>query len=145
MRHLLIFVWLLFVLLNSKAQTQKMTPDQTVKKNSVYYEIFGNGLWHSINYDRVLPFNAKSGLVLRGGLSYYNKLFPLGEINYITGNQAHHFETGFGYTAFHEGHLVFIRTGYRLHGKKGFVFRTAPMFCPTESFLWFGFSFGYCF
>ncbi len=93
-KQILISILLLFVLYDSTAQIQNKIAEQTVKKNAVYYELFGNGLFAgSVNYDRLIPLNEKSGLILRGGLSWYEKIFPLGEINYMTGNQKHHFET----------------------------------------------------
>ncbi|MBT3385671.1 MAG: hypothetical protein HN778_01075 [Prolixibacteraceae bacterium] len=128
------------------AQNESVSEQSNIKRNAVYYELFGNGLFAgSVNYDRLIPFNEKSGLILRGGLSWYEKIFPLGEINYLTGKQKHHFETGLGYTAFDEGHVVFIRAGYRFHGDKGLVIRAAPLYCVNESFLWFGISVGYQF
>ena len=139
-------LFLIVFVISNKAISQNQRTEPLVKKNSVYYEFFGNGLFFgSVNYDRFIPFNKKSGLILRGGFSWYEKVFPLGEINFVTGNQKHHFETGIGFTAFQEGNLVFLRTGYRFHGRKGFVFRVAPLYCPTESFIWFGISFGYRF
>jgi len=146
MKRILISLSLLFILIETTAQIQNQPAEQAVKKNSVYYEFFGNGLiFGSVNYDRYLPFSEKSGLVLRGGFSFYEKVFPLGEITFLTGNQKHHFETGIGYTAFHEGSFIFLRTGYRFHGRKGFVFRVAPLYHPAESFFWFGISVGYSF
>ena len=135
-----------FLCINLTAQNESVSGQNNIKQNAVYYELFGNGLFAgSVNYDRLILFNEKSGLILRGGLSWYERIFPLGEINYLTGNQKHHFETGVGYTAFHEGNLVFIRVGYRLHGDKGLVIRAAPIYCVNESFLWFGISVGYQF
>lgn len=132
-----------FLGVNVTAQNESVSKQFDIKRNTVYYELFGNGLFAgSVNYDRLIRFNEKSGLILRGGLSWYEKIFPLGEINFLTGNQKHHFETGLGYTAFHEGNVVFVRAGYRFHGDKGLLIRAAPIYCVNESFLWFGISIG---
>jgi len=145
MKRIIFLIILAFFLNNLNAEEIVSSNKFDIRRNAVYYELFGNGFWHSVNYDRLFPFNQKSGLVVRGGLSYYEKVFTLGEINFLTGNQKHHFETGVGYTAFPEGHVVFFRTGYRYHGKKGFVLRASPLYCPTEMFFWFGISLGYSF
>lgn len=129
----------------SIAQNKTNRDEIKIRRNAIYYEIFGNGFWHSLNYDRYLQFSKKSGIVLRGGISYYEKIFPLAEVNFLTGKNKHHFETGLGYTVFHEGNVVFMRSGYRFHGNKGLLIRVAPMYCFTEQFIWFGVSFGYCF
>ena len=135
-----------FSRVNITAQNEYVSEQFNIKRNAIYYELFGNGLFAgSVNYDRLIPFNKKSGLILRGGLSWYEKLFPLGEINFIAGNQKQHFETGLGYTAFPVGNVVFIRAGYRFHGDKGLLIRAAPIYCVNESFLWFGISIGYQF
>jgi hypothetical protein len=116
------------------------------RKNSVYYEIFGNGLWvGSLNYDRIIPLSSNTGIVLRGGLSFYEKFFPLAEVNFLLGSEKRYLETGIGYTGFHEGELVFLRLGYRYAGYKGFLFRAAPIFSLNQKFFWFGISFGYSF
>ena len=117
-----------------------------IRKNSVYYEIFGNGLGAgSLNYDRNIPVSPTTGIVLRAGISWFEKFFPLGEVNILLGNQRHHFEGGIGYTAFHEGDGVFLRTGYRFQGKKGLLIRVAPMYCINRKFFWYGLSLGYSF
>jgi hypothetical protein len=117
-----------------------------LRKNAVYYEIFGNGLWvGSLNYDRIIPISPNTGMVVRGGLSFYDKFFPLAEINFLFGREKRYLETGGGYTGFHEGELVFLRLGYRYVGYKGFLFRAAPIFSVNQKFLWFGLSFGYSF
>ena len=114
------------------------------RNNSVYYEIFGNGLWvGSLNYERIIPISPNTGIALRSGLSFYEKFFPLAEINFLFGREKRYLETGVGYTRFHEGELIFLRLGYRYSGNKGFLFRAAPIYSVNQKFLWFGISFGY--
>lgn len=99
-----------------------------LRKNAVYYELGINGLWMgSLNYDRIIPLSSNTGIVLRGGLSFYEKFFPLAEVNFLLGSEKHYLETGIGYTGFHEGELVFLRLGYRYSGYKGFLFRAYPV------------------
>ena len=92
MKQVDILFILAFLFNNLNAREIKNSEKIEINRNAVYYEFFGNGLFAgSVNYDRYLPFSEKSGLVLRGGLSYYEKVFTLGEINFLTGNQKHHF------------------------------------------------------
>ena len=117
-----------------------------IRKNSIYYEVLGNGIASgSLNYDRNIPLSPKTGIILRAGLAWFDKFFPLGEVNLLLGNQRHHFEGGVGYTAFPDGDGVFLRTGYRFHGRKGMLVRVAPMYCINRKFFWYGLSLGYSF
>ncbi len=116
------------------------------RKNSVYYELFGNGLFSgSLNYERIIPFGTNSGIALRAGLAYYEKFFPLAGVSMLLGNMKHSFEYGAGYTAFHEGDFVFLRAGYRYRGKGGLLIRAAPLYSVNLKFFWFGISMGYSF
>jgi hypothetical protein len=139
----------IFLLTMSFQLTGATVADSTsveMRKNAFYYEIFGNGFWAgSLNYDRNIRLGPKTGIVLRVGLSWAEKFFPLGEANLLLGNQRHHLEAGPGYTAFHEGAVVFLRAGYRFHGKKGMLVRVAPLYSVNQKFFWFGISLGYAF
>ena len=124
-------------------------PDTTslhIRKNAVYFEIFGNGMGAgSLNYDRNIPLSPTTGIIVRAGLSWFDKFFPLGEVNILVGNQRHHIEGGAGYTAFPAGDGIFLRTGYRFHGKRGLLIRAAPLYCINRKFFWYGVSLGYSF
>ena len=116
------------------------------RKNSVYYELLGNGLWlGSLNYERIVPFGTNSGIALRAGLSWYENFFPLAGISMLHGNMKHSIEYGAGYTAFQEGNLVFLRLGYRYRGIGGLLIRAAPLYSVNQEFFWFGISIGYSF
>jgi len=146
-RRLLIFSLMLMAMsIHAAGTAPKDTASNELRKNAIYYEIFGNGLGSgSLNYDRIIPFNPRTGLVLRAGISWFENFFPLGEVNILSGNQRHNFEGGVGYTAFPEGSGVFLRTGYRFHGKRGMLIRAAPMYLINRKFFWYGLSLGYSF
>lgn len=116
-----------------------------VRKNSIYFEAFGNGLWGSLNYDRYFLLGQRTAITARLGLSWVEKPFALGEINILRGNLKHHLEGGVGYTAFYEGNAVFLRLGYRFQGTRGLLVRIAPMYCVNQGFFWYGIALGYSF
>jgi len=145
MKQVLIFLLISLFIVNVWSQVPNNQTKLILKRNSIYAELAGNGFWYSVNYDRYLPVKDNYGFILRAGLAYYDKLFPMFEANLMSGKNKHHFETGLGYTVFNHGHVVFARMGYRYHGKKGLLLRAAPMYCFTENFPWFGISVGYSF
>jgi len=118
---------------------------QKIRKNSVYYEFFGNGLWSgSINYDLRIPVAPDLFVSIRAGLAWYERFFPLAGASLLIGNK-HSLECGTAYTAFHEGDIVFLRLGYRYSGNKGLIIRAAPLYSLSQRFTWFGVSAGYSF
>ena len=137
--------------------------------NSVYCELGGNGLYYSINYERLILKSKIANYGLRGGIAFFTintnrdlLSFPF-EFNIIFGQNKSHIEFAPGYTLIHEhqvdeknwGSILFLRLGYRYQkGSGGFVFRAG--FTPYTDFLidywdtpqlslWFGISAGYSF
>ena len=82
--------------------------DSIESKNAIYAEMFGNGFFYSINYDRcIVKLNPRLRINGRLGVSYYDtKLWQApstllnasSEINCLWGRKEHFFETGFGYS-----------------------------------------------
>lgn len=120
-----------------------------IRRNSVYYEIAGNGLFSgSINYDRLFPISNKTGFVLRGGLAYYEELLLVAELDFLVGGRKHFFELGFGTTFHVDRAFPLIRAGYRYQGMKGLLIRVTPQLLIDDvdhGFLWGGLSAGYAF
>ena len=50
--------------------SQLISHAQTIKKNSVYVEVFGNGFVYSVNYDRIIPLSDQLKLAPRVGFEY---------------------------------------------------------------------------
>jgi hypothetical protein len=50
--------------------SQLISQAQTIKKNSVYVELLGNGIVYSINYDRLITLNKHLKLAPRVGFEY---------------------------------------------------------------------------
>lgn len=113
---------------------------ERIPKNSAYFELGGNGLYYSFNYERIFIQGDKMNYAIRGGLGYTpkfihgNDIFVLPvEFNIITGQNNSHFELGFGYTFVyqywigdHYGQLLLLRFGYRFQKKsKGLMYRLA--------------------
>lgn len=106
--------------------------DIFLRKNSLYFELGGNGLLWSINYERIIPIKKKTAVFVRvGGNSfgsqveektYLNLLFESG---LLMGGPRFYFDPGIGYTWYpSEGFNVFIiRAGGRFQGKKGLMMR----------------------
>ncbi len=115
----------------------------TFKQNDVYFELFGNGIVGSFNYER--QFTAKPGLGMRIGLGFYpteNGMLsiPIG-LNYLITlkNQRSFIEAGLGLTMTSEPVMFldfsgdvykngpygnFIPSiGYRMHTAKNLMFR----------------------
>ena len=75
-----------------------------------------------INYDRILPLNYKTGIVLKAGLSSYARLFLTTEASLITGRMKNFFEIGAGWGG-KDILGIYGRLGYRYIGVKGFMFK----------------------
>ena len=152
---------------SNKAHAQSARTDH----NSVYLELLGNGVFFSINYDRM--FSQSIGG--RVGFSYAELDDEDGEgnvfvtfvpvvANYLVGKGKHKLEIGlgalvvfasrdffgFGGTSAVDNSGVFGTGtfGYRLQPPDGgFVFRAGftPIFSAKKLSLWGGLSFGYAF
>jgi hypothetical protein len=90
------------------------------------------------------------GTLLFGGSS------TLIESGFLIGKDKKYFDIGLGYTLFDglnepKEYFYALRLGYRYQGKKGFLFRIAPLIGRkyesdgSENFFWLGISLGYSF
>ncbi|NOY36438.1 MAG: hypothetical protein GXO83_02585 [Chlorobi bacterium] len=109
--------------------------DLAIRKNSIYAEGLGNGIYGSLNYERLFFKVPQRVVTFRAGLSVvvnhgnFHLLIPL-EMTAIFGKR-HCFETGPGLTlapGSEERYLFFYRAGYRLRAENGIMFRVAPVF-----------------
>ncbi|MBI4647700.1 MAG: hypothetical protein HY738_14210 [Bacteroidia bacterium] len=159
---------LLYNIDNKKSKGEKPKKDSNHQaKNSVFFELLGNGIIYSLNYDRIVL--QKNGL--KTSARFGIAIIPFGDINhlYITeinqligcGNS--YFEIGLGITQLYvfskEGtsffglddydYFGFIRIGYRHQKPKGGLFYRigiTPFMFLEESYNklypYFGFSIG---
>jgi hypothetical protein len=134
---------------------------ESIRKNSLYFEILGNGVVYSINFERIIFTREKTALFLRiGGNEYHGSSADTLSFNFIAaagilyGGPWHYIEPGIGFTYFSgfPDRLVVMSTGYRYQGRSGFTFRSTPMYIinseKEDSFgnsLWIGLSVGYSF
>lgn len=150
-----LFVILIICLLTYSSFCQDRNTKWDVTKNSIYFELAGNGLLFSINYERLFPLGEYTGLATRIGFAEavdifdgtFHPMLPL-EINFIFGKR-HCLEFGVGPTfdlGLWDGERVYAyfgRAGYRYRGDNGFLFRFAPML--ANEVFWLGMSIGYSF
>lgn len=133
-----------------------------IKKNAVYFELFGNGIYYSIGFDRTLLHVSNSGFSIAHGFSYLlknNNLFLSPQINYFYGEK-HRFEIGLGLTYCilqkDETEYIFYRLGYRYQKQEGGVFykialtpftvlEAAPGWNLPSIFPFMGFTIGWTF
>jgi hypothetical protein len=163
---ILSFVIAFFFIIKS-GSAQYVKSDEFIVKNSIYLEAGGNGLWFSLNYDRILRQKEKVILTRRTGFSYRsycNSITLPITFSFLYGNNNNFLEIGAGPT------LQYISssstTGFSTHGiigfryqemeKSGFMFRVVltPIFWRyiddniyrTGYYEpWLGISFGYSF
>ena len=110
-------------------------------------ELGGNGVFYSLNYDRMLVVKEKWKVAGRAGISYFNDhiffketnprnlyTFPL-EVSYLRGKQNHYLELGLGITPGFESYPessfenenkpetpFTVRIGYRYQKRQGGFF-----------------------
>jgi hypothetical protein len=75
-----------------------------IKRNSIYLEAFGQGLYNSFSYDRLYNVDKKIKTSFTAGLTIipHPELLVLAlpiSYNYIFGQKNHHLELGIGFTA----------------------------------------------
>jgi hypothetical protein len=98
-------------------------------KNAFYFELAGNGIYYSLNYDRILyqknsfKTSARIGVeVLPNKLQDFQDLRPAMpiEVNALVGKGKHHIETGLGLTPYIDDKYGFVdRDGNRHLAKQG--------------------------
>lgn len=123
-------------LLHMNAQTESQDMPSP-RKNSIYLEGLGNGIFYSINYDHLFSMknNPKIGVATRIGFSHgtYQWLFGTtitlttlpAEIYFSYGKKSC-LELGLGYTVFFEDNymdgMFAFRSSYKYRGSEGFIF-----------------------
>ena len=90
-----------------------------LKRNSIYLEAFGQGLYNSFSFDRLYNVDKKIKTSFSAGLTIIPvpELFVLGvpvSYNYLFGKKNHHLELGFGFTA------MYLRQG-RIIAAEGYI------------------------
>lgn len=104
LKNLLFFTFFLLGSLSGFAQEQPVSTEITpVKKQSLFFEVFGPGATYSFNYDTRFQ-NTNDGLGGRIGISYLGsadaiKIFTVPVVlNYLLGKKGNYFELGAGAT-----------------------------------------------
>lgn len=157
------FLISIFVCLCLNAQeAKKVDPDiKNIRKNAFYFEIMGNGVVWSINYERIIPVSKKLVVSLRiGGNEYHGadtndlSFNFIGAAGILYGKSKHFLDTGIGYTYFtgSPDRLIVLGAGYRYQRPKGLLIKAIPMYVINSekgdtfgNSIWFGLSFGYAF
>ncbi len=142
-----------FIFNITKAQNTKVA-----KKNALYLEAGGNGLFYSINYDRIVPISPKVKIAPRLGISYLpynggnkfkNFIIPF-EVNILYAKQAeskNFIEGGVGLTLFEfvkgfrngnkkdpvsqYSNVTMIRVGFRHQKTSGGLMYRAGLLIPV--------------
>jgi hypothetical protein len=130
-----------------------------MKPNSIYFELGGNGIKYSVNYDRVLIRQGWVRPSIRVGYATWTNntrrtvLAPL-EGNILIGKAADFLELGVGKTLgldFNDNGPHFFRIGYRYQGNKTPImarFAVLPIIDPNNIELlpvWLAWSLGFRF
>ncbi|MDI1354965.1 MAG: hypothetical protein PSX36_08605 [bacterium] len=90
-----------------------------IKRNSIYFEVFGQGLYNSFSFDRLYNIDKKIKTSFTAGLTIipHPELFVLAapiSYNFIFGQKNHHVEFGIGFTA------MYLRQG-RISASEGYI------------------------
>ncbi len=101
-KFLLLFLFAFIIIGAANAQSIPTS----VQKNTVFLELGGNGVYYSLNYDRILLAKTNWKLVGRVGAMYHTHFaqraaIPL-ELSYLRGRKNHHLEFGLGVTPLYE-------------------------------------------
>lgn len=140
------------------AFSQKITgADQSfARNNSIQLELFGHGLFYSVNYERIILNGQKFKTTAQAGISYYPPSTGVIDIwipvvlNELISFNQHHAEVGAGYIFINEAlrgmenevmsrnwdGFITARLGYRYQKPAGrFLFRAAftPIFEYSET------------
>lgn len=133
----------------AQRKAYRHAPKKIKKVHTLFLEGGGNGIYGSINYDRVINFSSFA-LSLRAGLGAYpssnvntNAIYPVLpiEVSTLWGKKTHFIEAGVGISTLYlyktNGQdkpryifLGFARIGYRLQKDSGFFFKAGftPIF-----------------
>jgi hypothetical protein len=88
---------------------QEIIKATEIKRNSIYIEAFGQGLYNSFSFDRLYNVDKKVKTSFSAGLTIipHPELFVLGipvSYNYLFGQKNHHLELGLGITGMYLRH-----------------------------------------
>ena len=90
--------------------SQDLAPKNEIKRNTLYFEVFGQAMYNAFSYDRLYRTDKKIKTSITVGLT----IIPSGELfvlatpvayNFLFGKKKHHLELGLGITP------LFIREG----------------------------------
>jgi hypothetical protein len=116
-----VFILVLFLPFLVSGQQKNESP---IKRNTIYFEAFGQGLYNSFVFDRLYRVDKKIKTSINTGITIipHPELFVLGtpiSYNYIFGKTNHHLELGIGFTFMHIrfGNIRSSR-GYDVNGIK---------------------------
>ena len=138
---------LFWILVGSSLKVIAQQVEQPLQKNTLFLELGGNGMFYSLNYDRILLDRSPWKLSGRMGGMYFPGLgeanrhligLPL-EISYLRGKNNHHLEIGFGFTPIYDTYpginyqgedyqrqdlavMGVARIGYRYQKREGGLF-----------------------
>ncbi len=99
----LFFLAFLFCTLSAESQ-DTLVLNRPMARNTVYLEVFGQGLFNSLSYDRILfpefrvKHSATIGLTFIPPISYMQVVAVPVSYNFIFGQRNHHLELGLGFT-----------------------------------------------
>ena len=169
-KTLILIIALILTVLLCPGQEPGHFSDYRISNNSIYFEIFGNSLLYSFNYERNIFEKDRFSLSARVGAGYADISFAAPERDYVfpctisalfRGYKRLYFEVGPGLTFKRDGkaedeypHKDWIyesnsyfttNLGLRYQGKKGFLFRIGytPFLDLKEDFVhgwWNGFG-----
>jgi hypothetical protein len=153
--------------LAAQSVSDKSSIDQPTAKNAFYVELGGNGIFYSVNFDRLLTprVAARAGLMFMRAEDEVSNSVEVAVapvvVSYLFGEGSSHFEAGLGVglaTASIDdvdfggdsdrGVYGTGVLGYRYQPKTGgVVFRAGltPLFTTNDFTPWIGLSFGYAF
>ena len=104
-KHLVLFFWIISI---GSAYCQDVENSRFTTKNSLQIDFGGQGLFYSLNYERVFINSPKFKTAAQIGVAYYppatgvrDLWIPIG-LNEIIGKGKHHFEAGIGFTPIRE-------------------------------------------
>jgi hypothetical protein len=123
--------------------TMSVMAQDSLNKNTIFFEAGGNGIFYSFNFDRILKDKQEHKWVGRAGITYLPFLnsgnrqivgIPL-ELSYLKGRNYNYLEIGLGFTPMYDGYkhsefskkyellaLTFLRIGYRHQKPEGGLF-----------------------
>lgn len=112
------FAIILFIIVSFSLVGQNKSDDTThlPKRNTIYLELGGNGIFGSLGYDRLFRLNKKIKTSFSFGVSIFGDFksteydeyygIPL-SFNFLFGKKKHHLELGIGIAVFAEVYLTY--------------------------------------